>query len=462
MVPAERASGNRPRPLEGRTESERAAYHSRMGNRFVGSLRLLLALAVAGCAGPPATPSASQTDAPASPSAPSPTGTVAADGAAADLDALVSTLDRVHPDAWHGIAREDFVAALDAYEAALPGHTAEESVVELMRVTALLSRAGRDGHQFALPQPGCQAPVLPLTVYEFDEGVTITAAAPPHEGLVGATITAIDGSPIDEVLAAVEPLVPRDGPATVPAFRPIFLPRTEVLRGLGIIGDGPVEVAYDHHGFESSEAIDPIAWGAYQDWLGDRGMQQLPASDRSMYLANPEPMTTRLLDDGVLYIRYRSVQTPSTSDASELIEAGSVRRLVLDLRQNPGGDNTTYGTLLDLVQDFAEAHPGQLRVLVDRVTFSAAANLATDIERRTDAVFVGEPMGGGLNFWDDVTQVRLDSLPVPMQVGVSTRYWQFADPDDPRLTIEPDIAVRASREDFLGGGDPVLDAAIGE
>jgi hypothetical protein len=433
-----------------------------MGNRVVGSLALLLALAVAGCASGPATPSPVETDAPAPRSAPSPTGTIVADGAAADLDLLVSTLDRVHPDAWHGIAREDFVAALDAYEAALPGHTAEESVVELMRVTALLSRAGRDGHQFALPQPGSQAPVLPLTVYEFDEGVTITAAAPPHEGLVGATITAIHGTPIDQVLAAIEPLVPRDGPATVPAFRPIFLPRTEVLRGLGIIGDGPVEVAYDHHGFESVVTIEPIAWDAYQDWLGDRGMHQLPASDRSMYLSNPEPMTTRLLDDGVLYIRYRSVQTPSTSDASELIESGSVRRLVLDLRQNPGGDNTTYGPLLDLVEEFAEAHPGQLRVLLDRVTFSAAANLATQIERSTDAVFVGEPTAGGLNFWDDVTQVRLDALPVPMQVGVSTRYWEFADPDDPRLTIEPDIAVPASREDFLGGGDPVLDAAIGE
>ena len=100
-----------------------------------------------------------------------------------------------------------------------------------MRVTALLSREGRDGHQFALPQAGSEGPALPLTVYEFAEGVTITAAAPPHEGLVGATITAIDGTPIDEVLSAIEPLVPRDGPATVPAFRPIFLPRTEVLRG---------------------------------------------------------------------------------------------------------------------------------------------------------------------------------------------------------------------------------------
>ena len=134
---------------------------------------------------------------------------------------------------------------------------------------------------------------------------------------------------------------------------------------------------------------------------------------------------------------------------------------MLDLRQNPGGDNTTYGPLLELVRDFAAAHPGELRVLIDRVTFSAAANLSTEIEQRTDAVFIGEPMGGGLNFWDDVTFVRLDALPVPMQVGVSTRYWEFAEPDDPRLTIEPDVTIPATSADFLAGNDPVLEAALG-
>src|SRR5215210_7825502 len=102
------------------------------------------------------------------------------------------------------------------------------------------------------------------------------------------------------------------------------------------------------------------------------------------------------------------------------------------------GWSSTFGSLLELVRDFAADHPGQTWVLIDRVTFSAAANLATEIEQRTDAVFIGEPMGGGLNFWDDVTWVRLDHLPVPMQVGISTRYWQFAEPDDARLTIEPD------------------------
>ena len=69
-------------------------------------------------------------------------------------------------------------------------------------------------------------------------------------------------------------------------------------------------------------------------------------------------------------------------------------------------------------------------------------------------------MGGGLNFWDDVAFVRLDALPVPMQVGVSTRYWEFADPDDPRLTIEPDVSIPASSADYFAGIDPVLEAAL--
>ena len=81
-----------------------------MGNRFAPWLALLLASAVAGCTSPSLAPSPPETDAPTSPSAVAPTGTTDPASAAAALDELVATLDRVHPDAWHGIAREDFVA----------------------------------------------------------------------------------------------------------------------------------------------------------------------------------------------------------------------------------------------------------------------------------------------------------------------------------------------------------------
>jgi hypothetical protein len=384
-----------------------------------------------------------------------------ADAAAAELDELVRLLEQTHPEPYHSVSRSEFRAALDAYAADLPQLNDSEAVVGMMRVWALLSRDGRDGHQFALPVDEHAGPILPIRVYEFADGLHVTAAAAPHETLAGARITAIAGVPVDEVLAAVEPLVPRDGPSTVPAFRPILLLRTDVLAGLGIVGEGPVELDVElADGSGRTVALDPMPLDAYLDWAGAFGMSQLPSNPDLAYLVASAPFTARLLDGGVAHLRYRFIAAPDLAEVRGWLEAGEVDRMVLDLRQNPGGDNTTFAPLLALVRDFAATHPGATAVLTDRITFSAAANLATSVARATDAIFVGEPMGGGLNFWDDVGWVELRSLPVPMRVAVSTRWWEFADTGDPRLTIEPDVLVPVAAADHFAGHDPALEAAL--
>ena len=387
----------------------------------------------------------------------------ASDGptAADDLALVLETLERSHPEPFHGVSRDEFVAALTAYEDALQGLTREESIVEFMRVWAMLSREGRDGHQFAFPAADHAGPVLPIQIYEFAEGVFVTAALPPHEALAGARILAIGDTPIDEVLAAVEPLLPRDGPATVPSFRPILLLRTDVLRGLGIIDGGPVTIDLRlPDGTDETVVLDPIPQDEHVDWAGQFGMHRLPQDERVRYLADDEHFSATLIEDGTLYIRYRMIRPIGTDEIRDLLEDGGVERVIVDIRQNPGGDNSTYLILRELLDEFAEARPGALTVITDRVTFSAASNFATDLERRTDARFIGEPMGGGLNFWDDVRWLELANLPVPMRAAISVRHWVFADPDDPRLTIEPDVAVEVTAADFFAGRDPALEAAL--
>ena len=111
--------------------------------------------------------------------------------------------------------------------------------------------------------------------------------------------------------------------------------------------------------------------------------------------------------------------------------------------------------------DPAIDQPGRLTLLIGRLTFSAAANFATEIEQTTGATFVGEAMGGSPNLYGDVRPSRLPFGPLgPIDVYVATRYWVKSTADDPRITIEPDVAVPLSSTDYLAGRDPVLEAAI--
>jgi hypothetical protein len=49
-----------------------------------------------------------------------------------------------------------------------------------------------------------------------------------------------------------------------------------------------------------------------------------------------------------------------------------------------------------------------------------------------------------------------------MQVGVSTRYWEMSTPDDPRLTIDPELPFPVTAADYFAGVDPVVEAMLGD
>jgi len=380
--------------------------------------------------------------------------------ARADLDNLLAQLELTHPEPFHGIRREDWVAELDALKERLPELSPFEAQVQLQRVVTLLSVNGRDGHQFALPLD--DAPALPIAVYEFEEGVFITAALAPHQDVVGSEIVALNGHPIADVLAALEPLIPRDGPATVPGFRPIYFPRTSVLRGLGLIAEGSAPMTVrDSAAVESELDLEPVPFSQYTGMVGQYGVGLPP--NETLYLSDPDRIIwwQDLPESNSFYIRYRmigSIDSATLQAIEEGATAPGVEQVILDLRQNPGGDNNRYVGLLSVLTDERINQPGRLFVLTDRRTFSAASNLSTEVEQKTVATFAGEPMGGGLNFWNDVRQVQLPRYPVPMWVGVSTRYWQKSTADDPRLTIEPDLPFDVTAADYFAGIDPVMEA----
>lgn len=140
----------------------------------------------------------------------------------------------------------------------------------------------------------------------------------------------------------------------------------------------------------------------------------------------------------------------------DALAARPYARVILDMRHNGGGNNTTYPPLLRVLRGLpAET---TLVVLTSRHTYSAAVNLAVDLERSVPVTFVGEPTGGRPNLFSDARIVRLPNS--GLVANISSRYWQKSDADDPREAVMPDVVVPVLSEDWFGGRDAALEAAL--
>lgn len=209
--------------------------------------------------------------------------------------------------------------------------------------------------------------------------------------------------------------------------------------------------------------IPPDEYATWTNWFWPGRM---PQRSEQLYLQ-------RHLDDSfwftefenTLFIQYNLTFATTAGGLSmsafarqleDALAARPYARVILDMRHNGGGNNTTYPPLLRVLRGLpAET---TLVVLTSRHTYSAAVNLAVDLERSVPVTFVGEPTGGRPNLFSDARIVRLPNS--GLVANISSRYWQKSDADDPREAVMPDVVVPVLSEDWFGGRDAALEAAL--
>ena len=398
---------------------------------------LLLALACAACGGERAAERA----------APSPL--------RAELRALVERMEDVHPDLYHSVSRPRFRAEAESLAARAP--TRPQLVVGLMRLVALLGP--RDGHSAVFPLDPAHARTLhayPLELYWFPDGLYVIDADEP--GLIGARLTAIEGVPVADVIARVRPLVSRDNDSTVRMRLPPYLVSEEVLAGLGIGEGGPARFAFADG---RSVTLQPVTSGAFVTRFGFEWQLSRPNGAQPLWLQRPdEEQWLRTIDRGrAVYLGYHHAMSSTFETAERLTRLArrpNVRRVIVDVRLNGGGDNTTYGPLVAALQSPAVGRKAVL--LTGRVTFSAAGNFVAEVQARTRTRLVGEPTGGAPNQWGDSTVLELSSA--GLAVRVANQFVQVTKAGDRRVTIRPHVRVEPTAADFFAGRDPVLARAL--
>jgi len=369
-------------------------------------------------------------------------------------------MDALHPQLDHGVSIDELNAAATALSAQVPTANDDQLMVGVMRIVAMVSRAGCEAHTGAYVWGNPTLPLhsLPLRLWLFGEDVYVVDALPPYEQLIGNRITSINGRSIADVMATIEPIMPRDNDQTIRLLMPRFLLTVEILHGLGIADAvDQVELGIDVATRGGRPwPIQPISMSDYNAWAGEYGLH-LPEDPDVPYLSNIGALIWHSGPDenGNLYVQYNRVEF-GPSDLVDVLADARAKRLILDLRHNFGGELSALDEVKSPVEDFARDHPGSTYVISGRNTFSAGSMLVGFLKEDTDAVLVGETMGGCPAPWADPEQLLLPYSGIT--VSVATLRESGAVPDDTRLTIEPDLPAELTVDDWASQVDPALAA----
>ena len=389
--------------------------------------------------------------------------------AAEDVRELGKSLEMLHPDPFRSVSKRRFQAQVGELARRAPSISRNELLVGVLRIIALLGP--RNGHTGLFPgDPSHTRPLslYPLRLYDFADGMFVVDAR--DKTLVRNRLVAIEGTPVARVLELVRPLTPSDNPWNTRGMAPHFLLTAEVLDGLGITeGTGPATFTFQRPGGQPVDveltAIPGTDYSrAFADPHHGHYPSSLPHAARPLYLAgSAKPMWARKVASGrAVYVGYNSVVAPSNAfvrSLERLVRDPKVRRVVVDIRLNGGGDNTTYGSLTSLLASRAVNRRGRLYLLTGRATFSAAANFAAEVERDTRAIVIGEPTGGGVETYGDTFPLLLPTT--GWYVHIAARYVdRRRGPKDKRLAVAPDVRVDLTSTQYFAGRDPLLERAL--
>ena len=141
----------------------------------------------------------------------------------------------------------------------------------------------------------------------------------------------------------------------------------------------------------------------------------------------------------------------------EAVEQPAIEALVLDLRHNGGGDTFTNVPLLEgIIRCNKLQNRGSLFLIIGRRTFSAAQNTTSDLERRTQAILVGEPTGSNPNFIGESI-----AIPLPHSgwvVSLSDLWWQHSMAMDYRVWTHPQLYAPPTAAAFREHRDVAMEA----
>lgn len=332
---------------------------------------------------------------------------------------------------------------------------------------------------------------LPIRLWWFGDSLRVVRATVPRREVLGCEVRRIgEHSPI-AVRKAVAPLFA--GNASWQAYMSVYsMTSPEVLFGLGLVrdvekipwrfrcGDRLVRAVLVPLPLARSASPTEAWWDLSPARTHEGGEQwislALPAP-LPLYLRKPDQFYWHeyLPEAQALYVNYsRSQQMPSGPSLEEYAKTIALelrdkplRRVVIDLRFNTGGDLGLGRAAMEGLRALAQEKGAAVSVISGRATFSAGLFHLVQW-KEWGARIVGEPAGDELDLWSEGGNIILPNS--KLYVHYANGFHAYSRKEYPDLkpyfanldvdTVAPDVLVPMTWEAYRRGEDPALTTAI--
>jgi len=390
-----------------------------------------------------------------------------------DLRALADGLPKLHPSPFHDVSRPEWEGDAAKLEAGAASLDREQFAVGLMKLVAKIG----DGHTSLMPffNPKLAFHAVGARLYAFSDGIYVRMAEAGRRDLVGGKLVAVGGVPVDEAFRRVAETVPHDNDEGLKQVVPLYFGVPEILHAVGLGSASEVEWTLERDGRRFDVVLPGVVllgadghghgggalWSTPDGWADARTG---PAAEAPLWLKHAGELHAMeyVADRRMLYVAYNAVaDAPGDPVAAffarvfRFAAEHPVDRIVLDIRNNSGGNNFLNAPI---VRGLLRSHldeRGKLFVVIGRATFSAAQNLVNDLSRFAEPTFVGEPTGSRPSQYGDHDPLVLPRSGVT--VMVSRIFWPDRTVDRRRWTA-PDLPAPLSFADYRDGRDPALEA----
>lgn len=349
-----------------------------------------------------------------------------------------------------------FKSQMESLQADVPKLSDSEVVLRLMQIVASANIAH---NSIEVHTMGFFAR-LPLTLRWYRDGLAVVGASEPYSTAIGTRVLSIGKMTPDELLAGVRPYISHENDVWLREMAADFLPLRAVLEHFGLFdAQGRVSLTLQKPGGEPFAQLVPLSNPTQVVKIPLREALHVPVP-----VAASQPgkfyWHQYLADSQTLYVQYNNCandpKLPFGDFARKVLadaDGHTIKRVVIDLRQNGGGNSTVINPLKSGLESRLKK-VGRVYVLIGPLTFSSASMNAADLRKSLHAVLAGEASGGLPGGYGEVKTFTLPNS----KLGVRFTSKNFGDPKGDSLM--PDLPAPQTLADDMAGRDAALSAVI--